>query len=57
MFMDDTTLSEVLNVSDHVSGVQIRSAPVNVMKVKDFATEQKMELNLKKCKEMWLDFR
>ena len=57
MFMDDTTLSEVLNVSDHVSGVQIGSAPVNVMKVKNFATEQKMELNLKKCKEMLLDFR
>ena len=56
MFMDDTKLSEVLNVSNHVSGVQIRSAPVNVMKVKDFATEQKM-LNLKKCKEMSLDFR
>ena len=41
MFMDDTTLSEVLNVSDHVSGVQIGSAPVNVMKVKNFAIEQK----------------
>ena len=40
MFMDDTTLSEVLNVGDHVSGVQIGSAPVNVM---GFATNQKME--------------
>ena len=57
LFMDDTTLSEVLNVSNHVSGVQIGSAPVNVMKVNNFATEQKMKLNLKKCKEMSLDFR
>ena len=42
MFMDDSTLSEVLNVSNHVSGEQIGSAPVKVMKVKNFATEQKM---------------
>ena len=28
MFMDDTTLSEVLNVRDHVSGMQIGSAPI-----------------------------
>ena len=52
--MDDRTLSEVLNVSDHVSGMQVGSASVNVIK---FVTEQKMKLNLKKCKEMLLDFR
>ena len=59
MFMDDTTLSEVLNVSDHVSGtcMQVGSAPVNVMKVMNFATDQKMKLNLKKCRELLLDFR
>ena len=57
LFMDDTTLSEVINVRDHVSGTQVGSTPNNIMKVMDFATSQKMELNLKKCKEMQLDFR
>jgi hypothetical protein len=57
LFMDDTTLSEVINVCDHVSGMQVGSTPNNIMKVMDFATSQKMELNLKKCKEMQLDFR
>ena len=57
LFMDDTTLSEIIDVRDHVSGTQVGSTPNNIMKVMDFATSQKMELNLKKCKEMQFDFR
>ena len=28
LFMDDTTLSEVINVCDHVSGTQVGSTPM-----------------------------
>ena len=55
--MDDTTLSEVINVRDHISGTPIGRSLSNVKKVLDFANLQKMKLNLKKCKEMQLDFR
>ena len=34
-----------------------RSKVSKVNKVKEFADEEKMELNLKKCKEMIIDFR
>ena len=57
LFMDDATLSEVINVCDHISGTPIRRSLSNVKKVLDFANLQKMKLNLKKCKEMQLDFR
>ena len=57
LFMDDLTLSEVMNVRDYVSGMQVGSIPDDIMKVMAFATLQKMKLNLKKCKEMLLDFR
>ena len=55
--MDDTTLSEVINVRDHISGTPIGRSLYNVKKVLDFANLQKMKLNLKKCIEMQLDFR
>ena len=55
--MDDTTLSEVINVRDHISGSPIGRSLSNVKKVLDFADLQKMKLNLKKRKEMQLDFR
>ena len=57
MFMDDTTMFEVLDVTGHISGTEIGSLPSKVNKVKEFADEEKMELNLKKCKEMIIDFR
>ena len=57
LFIDDTTLSEVINVRDHISGTLIERSLSNVKKVLDFANLQKMKLNLKKCKEMQLDFR
>ena len=56
LFMDDSTLSEVMNVRDHVSGMQVGNMVDDIMKVMDFATLEKMKLNLEKCKEMLLDF-
>ena len=38
LFMDDSTLSEVMNVMDHVSGMQVGSMPDDIMKVMDFST-------------------
>jgi hypothetical protein len=57
MFMGDTTLSEVIEVSDHTSGTSIGKTQENVNNVVLFAKHEKMELNVKKCKEMILDFR
>ena len=57
LFMDDTTISEVIDTSKHTSGRAIGTAESNVMKVLQFTKQQKMELNLKKCKEMQIDFR
>lgn len=57
MFMDDTTLSEVVDVSSHTPGSPIGNSQANVEKVLQFAREQYMELNAKKCKEMQIDFR
>jgi hypothetical protein len=54
MFMDDTTLSEV---SNHTSGTSIGKTQENVNNVVLFAKHEKMELNVKKCKEMILDLR
>ena len=57
MFMDDTTLSEVIEVSNHISGTPIGKTQENVNSVVLFAKHEKMELNGNKCKEMILDFR
>ena len=57
MFMDDTTLSEVINVSDHLDGNSIGNTQMNVYKVVQFAKDEGMELNCKKCMEMIIDFR
>ena len=56
MFMDDTTMFEVLDVSGHISGTEIGGLPSMVNKVQKFTIEEKMELNLKKYKEMIIDF-
>jgi hypothetical protein len=55
MFMDDTTLSEVIEVSDHTSGTSMGKTQENVNNVVLFAKHEKIELNVKKCKEC--DFR
>ena len=57
MFMDDTTMSEVLNVSDHISGESIGNSQCNLESVLQFTNDENMQLNLKKCKEMHIDFR
>ena len=48
MFMDDSTMFEVFDVTGHISGTEIGGLPSKVNKVKEFADEEKMELNLKK---------
>ena len=55
--MDDTTLSEVINVSDHLGGISIGNTQMNVDKVVQFAKDEGMELSYKKCMEMIIDFR
>ena len=57
LFMGDTTLSEFINVRGNISGTPIGRSWSIVKKVLDFANLQKMKLDLKKCKEMQLDFR
>ena len=58
MFMDDTTMFEVLNhVTGHILGTEIGGLSSKVNNVKKFADEEKMELNRKKSKEMMIDFR
>ncbi len=57
MFMDDTTLYEVLDVSSHVSGTQIGGLFGKVNRARKFTVDVKMELSFKKCKEMVIDFR
>ena len=57
MFMDDTTLSEVIDVSHHLGGIPIGNTQMNVDKVVQFAKDEGMELNYKKCTEMIIDLR
>ena len=52
MFMDDTTLSEVINVSDHLDDNYIGNTQINVDKMVQFAKNEGMELNCKTCMEM-----
>ena len=48
---------EVLDVTDHVSGTEIVGLSRKVNRVQNFIDDEKMELNLKKCKEIVIDFR
>ena len=57
MFIDDTTLSEILNVSNHKSNEPIGNMEYNVKRISKFCSEQRMVLNGKKTKEMIFDFR
>ena len=57
IFMDDTTISEIINIKDHKSGNVIGNATRNMSEVAKFTKEQKMKLNLEKCKEMLIDLR
>ena len=57
MFMDDSTLYEVLDVSNHMSGMPIGGLLGEINMVVKFTEDEKITLNLKKCKEMVIDFR
>jgi uncharacterized spore protein YtfJ len=57
LFMDDTTLSEVIDITQHVSNCPIVNSQRNVDNILQFTRNQNMELNSKKCKEMLVDFR
>ena len=57
MFMDDTTLFEIMSVSEHISGSVIGNSQRNLDSVVQFTKDNKMQLHLNKCKEMQIDFR
>ena len=57
IFMDDTTISEIIDIKNHIAGEAIGNAERNMMEVMEFTKHQKMELNLKKCKGMLIDLR
>ena len=57
MFLDDSTLYEVLDVSAHIPGMPIGGLLGKNNRIVKFTEDEKMVLNLKKCKEMVIDFR
>ncbi len=57
IFMNDTTISEIIDVKNHIPGNVIGNAERNMTEVMKFTKQQKMEPNLKKCKEMLIDLR
>ena len=57
IFMDDTTLSEVIDVTNHVSGNCIGNSQNTVNNVIRFTENEQMELNAKKCNKVIVDFR
>ena len=57
MSIDDTTLSEILNVIDHKSNQPIGNMALNIQRISTFCREQRMVQNVKKTKEMIFDFR
>ena len=54
---DDTTLSEVLNVTNHRSDQPIGIMELNIQRISTFRGEQRIVLNAKKTKEMIFYFR
>ena len=57
MFMDDTTLYEIINIQNHISGTEIGNTQAKMNRLIRFTEGERMELNFKKCKEMIIDFR
>ena len=57
IFMDDTAVSEIIDIKNHIAGEAIGNAEKNIREVMKFTNHQKMELNLKKCKEMLIERR
>ena len=57
MFIDDTTLSEILNLTNYKSHQPIGNMELNINRISTFCSDQRMVLNTKKTKEMIFDFR
>ena len=57
LFMDDSTTYEVIDVHSHIPGTKIGYTQEKFDAVKSYAENEKMQLNLKKCKEMLIDLR
>ena len=57
IYMDDFTLSEILDVSHHVSVEQIGNMQDQLNSVIEWSEDQEMVLNSEKCKEMIIDVR
>ncbi len=57
MIMDDTTLYESLDVSADISSMPIGGLLEKINSVLKFTEDERMALNLGKCKEMVIDFR
>jgi DNA-directed RNA polymerase subunit H (RpoH/RPB5) len=57
MFIDDTTLSEILNVAEHTENKTIGNMSASIQRISGFCTNEKMVLNPKKTKEMIIDLR
>ena len=57
IFIDNTTLSEVIDVTNHVSGNCIGNSQSTINSIIRFTENEQMELNVKKCNEMIVDFR
>ena len=57
LFMDDSTTCEIIDVHSHISDTKIGYTQEKIDAVKSYAENEKMQLNLKKCKEMLIDFR
>ena len=57
LFVDDTTMFEVIDTHQHVTGVQIGNTQSKINRIIQFTENERMELNLKKFKEMVIDFR
>ena len=55
--MDDTTLSEVIDVTNHVSENCIGNSQNTVNNIIRFTENEQMELNANKCNEIIVDFR
>ena len=57
LFMDDSTTYEIIDVHSHISDTKIGYTQERIDAVKSYAENEKMQLNLKNCKEMLIDFR
>ena len=55
--MDDSTTYEIIDVHSHIPDTKIGYTQEKIDAVKSYAEKEKIQLNLKKCKEMLIDFQ